>query len=45
MIAALFVDPRGPYFGQPDVDPWDTVNALSFAVDRLRIRKEQQVRR
>lgn len=23
MIAALYVDPRGPYFGRPDVDPWD----------------------
>jgi hypothetical protein len=22
MIAALYVDPRGPYFGRPDVDPW-----------------------
>lgn len=22
MIAALFVDPRGPYIGLPDVDPW-----------------------
>lgn len=22
MIAALFVDPTGPYFGRPDVDPW-----------------------
>lgn len=22
-VAALFVDPRGPYFGRPDVDPWD----------------------
>lgn len=23
MIAALFVDPHGPYFGRDDVDPWD----------------------
>jgi hypothetical protein len=23
VIAALYVDPRGPYFGRPDVDPWD----------------------
>lgn len=23
MIAALYVDPTGPYFGLPDVDPWD----------------------
>lgn len=23
MIAALFVDPKGPYFGREDVDPWD----------------------
>lgn len=23
MIAALYVDPKGPYFGCPDVDPWD----------------------
>lgn len=23
MIAALYVDPRGPYFGRPDVDAWD----------------------
>lgn len=23
MIAALFVSPTGPYFGRPDVDPWD----------------------
>lgn len=23
MIAALFVDPKGPYFGRDDVDPWD----------------------
>ncbi len=22
-VAALFVDPRGPYFGRADVDPWD----------------------
>jgi hypothetical protein len=22
-VAALYVDPRGPYFGRPDVDPWD----------------------
>lgn len=22
MIAALYVDPRGPYFGRDDVDPW-----------------------
>jgi hypothetical protein len=22
-VAALFVDPRGPYFGLPGVDPWD----------------------
>lgn len=22
-VAALFVDPRGPYFGRDDVDPWD----------------------
>jgi hypothetical protein len=22
-VAALFVDPRGPYWGRPDVDPWD----------------------
>ena len=22
-VAALFVDPRGPYVGLPDVDPWD----------------------
>lgn len=24
-IAALFVEPGGPYFGVPDVDPWDEV--------------------
>ena len=23
MIAALYVDPRGPYASMPDVDPWD----------------------
>lgn len=23
MIAALYVDPKGPYFGRADVDPWD----------------------
>jgi hypothetical protein len=23
MIAALFVDKNGPYFGRDDVDPWD----------------------
>ena len=23
MIAALYVDPRGPYFGRDDIDPWD----------------------
>lgn len=23
MIAALYVDRLGPYFGRPDVDPWD----------------------
>lgn len=23
MIAALYVDPKGPYFGREDVDPWD----------------------
>ena len=23
MIAALYVDPHGPYIGLPDVDPWD----------------------
>jgi hypothetical protein len=23
MIAALYVDPRGTYFGRPNVDPWD----------------------
>ncbi len=23
MVAALYVDPRGPYFGRSDVDPWD----------------------
>lgn len=23
MIAALFVDPKGPYFGRDGVDPWD----------------------
>lgn len=22
-VAALYVDPRGPYFGRDDVDPWD----------------------
>ena len=22
-VAALYVDPRGPYFGRADVDPWD----------------------
>lgn len=22
-VAALYVDPRGPYFGMPGVDPWD----------------------
>ena len=22
-VAALFVDVKGPYFGRPDVDPWD----------------------
>ena len=22
-VAALYVDPRGHYFGRPDVDPWD----------------------
>lgn len=25
MIAALFVETNGPYFGLPDVDPWDVV--------------------
>ena len=23
VVAALYVDPKGPYFGRPDVDPWD----------------------
>ncbi len=23
MIAALFVDRKGPYWGRPDVDAWD----------------------
>lgn len=23
MIAALYIDPRGPYVGRPDVDAWD----------------------
>ena len=23
MVAALYVDPTGPYVGRPDVDPWD----------------------
>ena len=23
MIAALFVEPNGVYFGQPEIDPWD----------------------
>ena len=23
IVAALFVDPKGPYFGRADVDPWD----------------------
>lgn len=25
MIAALFVEKNGPYFGLPDVDPWDEI--------------------
>ena len=34
MIAALFVDPRGPYFGRADVDPWDaTRDARLYAGD------------
>ncbi len=24
-VAALYVDPKGPYFGRPDVDPWDEI--------------------
>lgn len=32
MIAALFVDPNGPYVGQPEVDPWDEKrDARSYA--------------
>ena len=30
-VSALFVDPKGPYFGLPDVDPWDEArNALLY---------------
>jgi len=31
MIAALFVEPGGPYFGRPDIDAWDVSrNALKY---------------
>jgi hypothetical protein len=32
MIAALYVDTNGPYFGLPGVDPWDIIrNARQYA--------------
>lgn len=30
MIAALFVQPGGAYYGLPDVDPWDVVRDARF---------------
>lgn len=30
-VAALYVDPRGPYFAMPGVDPWDKARNAELA--------------
>ena len=34
-VAALFVSPTGPYFGRPDVDPWDEARDARLYVGNL----------